>query len=83
MKTFLTFLPFLSAASVPSALAAELLGARLPVTLDAMHALAGFVVVLVAQIAFGDYARGARRVPMTLAATSQRRTAKAPHPLAA
>jgi hypothetical protein len=82
MKTFLTLLSFVSALAVPGALAIEVAGFSLPTAIDPTHAFAGFVVSLVALMAFADYAKTAtRRVRSTAMATA--RTAKAAHPLAA
>ena len=82
MKTFLTLLSFVSALAVPSTLAAEAAGFSLPTAIDPTHAFVGFVVSLVALIAFGDYAKSAPRLAHRTAAATAR-AAKAAHPLAA
>jgi hypothetical protein len=82
MKTFLTLLSFVSAVAVPGALAAEAVGFSLPTAIDPTHAFLGFVVSLIATIAFGDYAKTAPRLVRHTAMATVR-AGKSAHPLAA
>ena len=82
MKTFPTLLALVSALAVPGAFAAEFAGLSLPTVIDPMQAFLGLVMSLVVMIAFGDYAKPARR----LAGRTALKTAasgKSAHPLAA
>ena len=70
MKTSLKFLAFFSAVALPSAFAAELAGVPLPESLDPLHAVSAFVVVLSVLMLFSDYAvrdNGAARSRCTVA----------------
>lgn len=82
MKTF-TLLSLVSALSVPSALAAEFAGAELPTAIDPAHLFAAFVVLLLAQIAVGDYTRATSRARAVAPTGVSPRAKKAAHPLAA
>ncbi len=81
MKTSLTFASLFLAASVPSALAVELIGVDLPAGIDATAAFGAFVVSLVALIAFADYTRAA--APLSVKFATRSVATKAAHPLAA
>jgi hypothetical protein len=85
MKTFLKFLSVFFAASVPSALAAESVGAHLG--FDALDALTAFAVTLIAMIVLADYSRrghSAVRIAKAIASPAACGTpAKADHALAA
>jgi hypothetical protein len=83
MKTSLTLLPFISALSVPSALAAELAGIDLPTMIAPTQLFAAFVIVLVTQIAWADYGRNSRRLSSPQRVPGATRSTRAAHPLAA
>jgi hypothetical protein len=79
MKTSLKYLAFFFAVALPGTFAAELAGVSLPASLDPLHALSAFVVVLSVLMLFADYgmrdhaaATAARRAAATKPAKSDR-----------
>ena len=80
MKTSLTLLALITATAAPTAFAAELAGAKLPLFVQPDYLFAGFVVTVLLLIVLRDYA-GSTKVPAR-AGTALRRL-KSAHPLAA